>query len=349
MHSPEDGRNVAVVGLGEVMVRLSPPGTGRLETSRTLEVDVGGGEYNVVHALARFGWPAAFVTRLPDQPLSRAVLAHARAAGVDVRHIQIVPYDGVGRSDRLGLYFAEIGAGVRGGQAVFDRGHSAAGGLGPESVDWDQVLSPGVRWFHAGGIFPVLSPGCAGALARALEVAAARGLETSYDLNFRSALCSATTAAEVNRRMLPQVTHLIGSPEGFAGILAGDEAPVERSLEECLAALRQRYPRLKGVAGTLRRVRSGSRHDLAGFLWQDGVLWRDPGFEDFEVVDRVGTGDAFSAGVIHGRLAGWTPDRTLRFALAHAVLVHTTRGDTSQFTVAEVEELAAGQGAAMRR
>lgn len=349
MSIPEQVRIPVVVGVGEVMVRLSPPGAGRLEFSRTLEVDVGGGEYNVVHALARFGWPAAFVTRLPDHALSRFVLDHARSAGIDVSHIALVPYDGVGRADRLGVYFAEIGAGVRGGQAIFDRGHSAASGFGAESVDWGRMFGPGVRWFHAGGIFPVLSPGCAETLVRALAMAAARGLETSYDLNYRSALASAGMAAAVNRRMLPHVTHLIGSPEGFAWILAGENEPENRPLDEVLATLHRRYPRLRCIAGTIRRVRSGSRHDLSGFLWQDGALVEDAGFEDFEVVDRVGTGDAFSAGVVHGCLSGWPSPRTLRFALAHAVLVHTTRGDTSQFAVAEIEELAAGQGAAMRR
>jgi len=338
-----------VIALGEVMLRLSPPGAGRLESSRVLEVDVGGGEYNVVHALARFGWPAAFVTRVPDHELSRVVLHHARAAGMDTRWMTQVPYDGVGHAARLGLNFAEIGVGIRGGLALFDRGHSAAAAIGPGDFDWPAMIGDETRWFHASGIFPVLAANCADALESALAAARRAGATVSYDLNYRASLCSPAEAAAINRRMLAHVDVLVGSPEGFEWLLA-DGAPVSgRSVREAVEAVRVQYPGLRMVAGTCRTVHSASRHDLSGFFHREGEWVTDDGWRDLEVVDRVGTGDAFTAGLIHGFLSGWPPARSLRFALAHAALVHTTRGDTSQFTVSDVENAAMPGTGAMRR
>lgn len=351
MNSAQQSRppGSVVLALGEVMVRLSPPGVGRLETARSLELHVGGGEYNVVHALSRFGWPAAFVTRLPDHELSRAVLHQARAAGLATPWMTLVPYDGVGRSDRLGLNFTEVGAGNRGGLALFDRGHSAAAAIGPRDFDWPVVVD-GARWFHASGIFPVLAPHCADALEAALAAARRAGATVSYDLNYRASLCPPAEAAAINRRMLAHVDVLVGSPEGFEWLLADGTPPVrERPVREVVAEVSARFPGLRLVAGTCRTVHSASCHSLSGFLDREGDWTLDEGWQDLEVVDRVGTGDAFTAGLVHGQLSGWSSDRTLRFALAHAALVHTTRGDTSEFTVGEVEQAASSGGAAMRR
>ncbi len=338
-----------VLALGEVMLRLSPPGNGRLEFSPSLEVDVGGGEYNVAYALARLGRKTGFVTRLPEHPLSQLVLNHARAAGMDARHMQVVPYDGVGRTDRLGLYFAETGVGARGGLALFDRGHSAASRMQPGDVDWSTAFSGNCRWFHASGIFPVLGPNCADLLELALRTAREKNVRTSYDLNYRAALSPPAVAAGINRRLVALCDVLIGSPEGLHWLLA-DAPPAENApLPELVAAVHQRFSNLRLIAGTQRTVHSGTRHDLGGFWWQDGQWCQDPGFSNFEIVDRIGTGDAFSAGILQGQLEGWTPERTLRFALAYAVLVHTTRGDTSQFSLAEIEHVARGGGAAIQR
>lgn len=338
-----------ILALGEVMLRFSPPGNGRLEFATSLEVDVGGGEYNVAYALARLGWRTGFVTRLPDHPMSRLVINHARAAGMDARHMHLVPYDGVGRSERLGLYFAEAGVGARGGMALFDRGHSAASRMKVTDIDWPKALGGGCRWFHASGIFPVLGPNCADVLELALRTAAKEKVVTSYDLNYRAALCDPATAAAVNRRLVALTDVLIGSPEGLVWLLADDPPPAGLSLSALVDAVHVRFPNLKTIAGTQRTVHSGTRHDLGGFWWQAGHWWQDPGFSNFEIVDRIGTGDAFSAGVVHGLLHGWESAKSLRFALAYAVLVHTTRGDTAQFTAAEIEHVAAGGNAAIQR
>lgn len=335
-----------LLALGEVMVRLSPPGHGRLEFARTLEVDVGGGDYNVAYACARFGLRAGFVTSLPDNEVARIIRAHAGAVGLDLRHTVYGPYDGVGKNGRVGLYFAEIGVGPRGGTAMFDRGHSSASRMKPDDVDWDRVFT-GCRWFHCGGIFPVLSESCRTTLRAAVDAARRLGVGFSYDLNFRSKLCTPAQAAEVNREFSAQADLLLGSAEGFAALLG--MAPTgmdERALVDGLSAA---FPRLRSVAATKRTVRSGSRHDLGGWLWRDGELLAGRGWHDVEIEDRIGSGDAFAAGILFGHLTGRRRESTLALALAHAALVHTTRGDTSQFTLEEVERAASEDVSALQR
>jgi 2-dehydro-3-deoxygluconokinase len=164
------------MALGECMVRLSPPGHGRLEFARSLEIDVGGGEYNAAYAAARLGWRTAFASKLPDNPLADIVLNHARATGMDVSHVALEPHDGLGRVNRVGLYFAEIGVGVRGGMALFDRGHSSASQMAPTDVDWSAVFQQeGVRLLHSGGIFAVLSESTRATLQAAVGHPGARG------------------------------------------------------------------------------------------------------------------------------------------------------------------------------
>jgi 2-dehydro-3-deoxygluconokinase len=344
-----------LVALGECMVRLSPPGPGRLEFARSLEVDVGGGEYNAAYAAARLGWRTAFASKLPDNPLAAIVLNHARSAGMDVRHVALEPHDGLGRANRVGLYFAEIGVGVRGGQALFDRGHSSASQMGPADVDWEGLFArEGVGALHSGGIFAVLSESTRATLQAAVTAARAAGTLVSYDLNFRASLATPERAAAINREFVAQSDILVGSPEGFRALLGpGTPNPATPNpaadLADLVGAVAQAFPRLGIIAGTVRTIRQGHRHDLAGFLWSGGFLVHDEGHRDLEIVDRVGTGDVFSAGILHGVLAGVSARRTLALALAHAALVHTTRGDTSQFSAAEVEALADGVGAAMRR
>src|SRR3954471_22002446 len=150
------------VSLGECMVRLSPAGHGRIEFANSLEVYVGGGEYNVAYALARLGLRSGFVSRLVDNPVGRIILNHARAVGVDTSHLVMAKYDGVGRADRIGLNFTEVGTGVRPSVTMYDRGQSACSHMNPGDVDWDELFKKkGARWFHTGGIFTALSDSCA--------------------------------------------------------------------------------------------------------------------------------------------------------------------------------------------
>src|SRR5688572_23971519 len=151
-----------LLSLGECMVRLSPPGHGRIEFANTLEVWVGGGEYNVAYALARLRFRTGFISRLVDNPVGRIILNHARAVGMDVSNVVLAEYDGVGRVDRIGLNFTEVGTGVRASVTMYDRGHSAPSHMRPQDIDWPRLfVERGARWLHTGGIFTALSDSCA--------------------------------------------------------------------------------------------------------------------------------------------------------------------------------------------
>src|SRR5205814_1765027 len=164
-----------LMSLGECMLRLSPPGHGRLEFTPTLEVWVGGGEYNVAYALARLGLRTGFLSRLVDNPIGRIIVNHGRAVGVDMSHVPLAKYDGVGRADRIGLNFTEVGTGVRASVTLYDRGHSAASNLKPGMLDFTKIFAAGVRWLHTGGIFTALSDGCVAACRDAIQAARSAG------------------------------------------------------------------------------------------------------------------------------------------------------------------------------
>src|SRR5579864_6300077 len=151
-----------LMSLGECMIRLSPPGHGRIEFANSLEVWVGGGEYNVAYALSRLGLRTGFLSRLVDNPVGKIILNHGRAVGMDMGHVVMAKYDGVGRADRIGLNFTEVGTGVRASVTMYDRGHSAASHLTPGMIDFKSLFkNEGVRWLHTGGIFTALSDNAA--------------------------------------------------------------------------------------------------------------------------------------------------------------------------------------------
>src|SRR6476646_1139194 len=178
-----------LVSLGECMIRLSPPGYGRVEFSPTLEVWVGGGEYNVAYALARLGLRTAWVGGLNTSPMGKIVLNHGRAVGVDMSHAVTRKYDGYGMKDRIGLNFTEVGHGKRASTTLYDRGHSATAGIKPGEINWKKLFQEdGVRWFHTSSIFSALSDSTRQIVAEAVRAAHEAGTSVSYDLNFRSKL-----------------------------------------------------------------------------------------------------------------------------------------------------------------
>src|SRR5271155_4013801 len=168
-----------LLSMGECMVRLAPPGHGRIEFSKTLEVDVGGGEFNVAYACARLGLRAGFISKLPDNPVARIILNHARAVGMDVSNVAMEKFDGVGRKGRVGLNFTEVGTGVRASATMYDRGWSSISQMKPEEMDWKRIFSEeGAAWLHTGGILASLSDNSAAVTKAALEAARAAGTVT---------------------------------------------------------------------------------------------------------------------------------------------------------------------------
>lgn len=347
-----------LLALGECMVRLAPPNHGRLEFSRTLEVDVGGGEFNVAYACARLGLRTGFLSKLPDNPVARIILSHGRAVGMDMSGVRLEKFDGVGRKNRVGLNFTEVGTGVRPSVTLYDRGHSSASQMLPNDLDWDDLFRRrGARWLHAGGIFTALSDGCAETNLAALRSARENGTITSYDLNFRSKLWSSQKAIEVTRRLIPYVQVLIGNEEDFQKVLGfeveGTDAnlsqlPVE-NYKRMVEQVVKTFPHLRAVCTTLREVKSGLVNNWGGILWADGQFYEARGFKDLEIEDRVGGGDGFSSGIAYGFMNGLSPQEIVDFGAAHGALLQTTRGDTSQVTLEEVLHVAGGGSARIQR
>ncbi len=345
-----------LMSLGECMVRLSPPGHGRIEFANTLEVWVGGGEYNVAYALARLGLRTGYLSRLVDNPLGRIILNHGRSVGVDMSNVVMAEYDGVGR-ERIGLNFTEVGAGVRASVTMYDRAYSAAANMKPGMIDFKAVFSQGVRWLHTGGIFTALSDGCAQVCAEALKAAKEAGTITSYDLNFRSKLWTAAEAQAKTKNLVPYIDCLIGNEEDFQKVLGFEVEGVDENLSALDTSAYKRmvekvvkaYPNIKVVGTTLREVKSAAIHNWSAILWHDGQFYESRRFDDLEIEDRVGGGDGFCSGFAYGFLSGKTPQECVDLGAAHGALLQSTRGDTSQIDLDELMHVFKGGSARIKR
>jgi 2-dehydro-3-deoxygluconokinase len=282
---------------------------------------------------------------------------HARGGNLDISDVVWVPYDGVGRADRVGLNFTEVGTGVRGSVTMYDRGHSAASHMKPGEVDWKKVFSKGVRWFHTGGIFSALSPSCAEVALEALRAAHEAGVVTSYDLNFRSKLWSAKEANAATQKLIPYIKVLIGNEEDFIKVLGMKIEGVKEdfkglevdSYKKMVQEVVKKYPTVEGVGTTLREVVSGLVNHWSAIFWSEGKFYESRKYENLEIEDRVGGGDGFAGGVIYGLLSGKGPQEAVEYGAAHGALAQSTRGDTSMVTLDEVEHVVKGGSARIKR
>ncbi|MFB8242051.1 PfkB family carbohydrate kinase [Kitasatospora purpeofusca] len=342
-----------VVALGEVMLRLDP-GEGRIRTARSFQVWEGGGEYNVVRGLRRcFGLRTAVVTALVDNPVGRLVEDLILQGGVDTSMIRWTPDDGVGRTARNGLNFVERGYGIRGALGVGDRAHTAVSQLRKGDVDWDAVLPAGVRWFHTGGIFAGLSDTTVDVAEEAMAAARRHGVTVSYDPNYRASLWAgrggAARAREVDLRLARHADVVVGAL-GLAGTHPGQTRVGADEVADALAEVAGLLPGATVLATTLREVPSAGVNDWSAAAWsaETGFVAgrRMPGLH---VLDRIGSGDGFAAGLIHGLLRGTGLERALAYGTAHGALTMTTPGDVSMATLAEVEALVAGGSAHVSR
>ncbi len=347
-----------LVSLGECMIRLSPPGHERLEFARQLEVFVGGGEYNVAYALSRLGLRTGWVGKLPQNPLGRLIMNHARAVGVDMQHVLVVPFDGVGKKDRVGLNFTEVGTGLRSSVTMYDRGHSATSQMAPGEVDWENLFHRlGVRWFHLGGIFTALSHETALVAEEAMRAAKEAGTVVSYDLNFRSKLWSSERAQEITRPLVRYVDFVIGNEEDFQKVLGFKVEGVDERLvslpvdkyKAMVGRVVEAFPHLQGIGTTLREVVSGLVNHWSAILYYDGRFYESRRYENLEIEDRVGGGDGFASGMIYGFLNGMAPGECAAFGAAHGALLQSTRGDTSMITLDEALHVIGGGTARIKR
>ncbi len=346
-----------LLALGECMIRLSPPGHQRIELTPVFEAYAGGGEYNVAYALARYGLRTGWVSRLVDNPLGAFIRNHAQASGMDLSEVAWVSYDGVGREDRVGLNFTEVGTGVRPSVTLYDRGHSAVSHLKPGDVDWNRIFTRrNARWFHTGGILAALSDGCAETALEAMKAAHGAGTVVSYDLNFRGKLWSSRKAVETTKRLVPYADVLIGNEEDFQKSLGfeveGGGSPESLSMEgykKMVGKVVQAYPRLYAVATTLREVVSGLVNHWSAIAYCGGNFYQSRRYENLEVEDRVGGGDGFSSGFVYGLLHGMPPQECVEMGAAHGALLQSTRGDTSMVTMEEIRHVMAGGSARIQR
>lgn len=327
-----------VVCFGEVMLRLTTPQFSCLADASSLDVTFGGAEANVAVQLAQFGRCADFVSRLPENGLGDRCVEELRGRGVGTASI-------LRGGPRMGVYFLEQGAGQRPGRVTYDRQHTAISEMRPGMVDWEKRLA-GARWFHWSGITPGLGGGCAAVCREACEAAKRLGLIVSFDVNFRSKLWSREAAAAALQPLIRFVDVCIAGEIDAADILGagaqtGDE---EERLTESARALVERYG-LKTVAMTCRTGDSASHTTFRGMIHTGRRSFFSRQHE-ITVVDRVGTGDAFTGGLIFSMLRADEPARVIEFAAATGAWKHTIPGDWNRCTVAEIEGLAAGTGGA---
>jgi 2-dehydro-3-deoxygluconokinase len=347
-----------LVSLGECMIRLSPPGYGRIEFSPTLEVWVGGGEYNVSYALSRLGLRTGWIGGLNSSPMAAIIRNHARSVGVDLSHVVERPWDGVGRKDRIGLNFTEVGTSKRASTTLYDRGHSATSGIKPGEINWKKLFhDEGVRWFHTGGIFSALSDSSRAVVAEAVKAAHDAGTIVSYDLNFRSKLWKSADAIATTRPLVPFIDCLIGNEEDFEKSLGyhAEGVDIEKNEMDTAAfkAMVTRvvadHPNIKVVGTTLRGVKTALVNDWSAILYTQGAFYDGPKYENLEIEDRVGGGDGFASGFAYGFLTGKPPQECVNLGVAHGALLMSTRGDTSQITPEELLHTAGGGSARIKR
>lgn len=319
-----------VVTFGECMLRLSPPDFQRLEQATHLNMAVGGSELNVAAGVARLGLSAAWVSRLPDNPLGRMVRNKAREMGVDTSHLLWT------KEDRLGVYFVEYGASPRASSVLYDRSHSAISKIQPGEVAWGEVFQ-GCRLFHVSGITPALSDSAAAVTAEAIGAAKAAGAQISYDLNYRAKLWTQEKARRVQAPFMADVDILITTEEDTErvfGITGSDYREVAKALADQF--------QLRVVVITLRGTPSVWRNTWSALAYSQGTYYDDVTYE-VEVVDRVGSGDTFSAGFLYGYLTKDIP-RGLKVGNAFAALKHSSWSDFNWSTLEETEALIRGSG-----
>lgn len=326
-----------ILAFGEIMLRLSPPGRELLLQTPKLDVWVAGAEANVAVALARLGHDVAFASALPDNDLGRAALANLRGSGVDTNGIRL-------GGERIGLYFVTAGAGLRATEVIYDRAHSAFAGTPSEAWDWDALLA-GVDRLHLSGITPALGPVPAASAIAAAQAAAARGIAISFDGNWRGKLWERwdSDPRGILTKLVAQADLLFGNHRDIALLLgrdfAGDGEDRRREATEAAFAA---FPRLAMIASTARAIEHVDLHRLSA-----RIDTRDAHAQTEEVVlagivDRIGGGDAFAAGVLHALHGGGDITEAARTGLALAALKHSLPGDASLFRRADIDAYLAG-------
>ena len=331
-----------VVTFGEIMLRLSPPGFERLLQSPMLVATFGGGEANVAVSLAGLGIESVYVTALPKNAIGEAAIRALRAEGVRTDHI-------VRSGDRVGIYYAETGASQRASTVLYDRANSAISQMAADAVNWAGVMQ-GASWLHVTGITPALGERGTASTARAIAAAKSAGARVSVDLNYRKKLWTEAKAKEVMGPMMRDVDVVIANEEDLQSVLGVHVPGTDVTAGQLnLQGFRQAAEQVtrdfgpQQVAITLRESLSASDNGWSAVFWdaKQKALHQSQRYS-VRLVDRIGGGDSFAAGLIYGLVTGRGEEPALRFAVAASALKQTIPGDFNRVTVQEVEALAGG-------
>lgn len=329
-----------VVTLGEIMLRLSTPGYERFIQADSFDVVYGGGEANVAVSLANYGYQAYFVSKLPKNEIGQAAINYLRRFGVNTDYI-------VRGGERVGIYYLESGASMRPSKVVYDRAHSSISEAALSDFDFDTIFKD-ADWFHFSGITPALSEKAALLTKEALKAAKKHGVTVSVDLNYRKNLWTPERAKEVMTNLMQYVDVCIGNEEDAEKVLGfkpGDTDVTSGDLE--LAGYRNIFEQMKEkfgfkyVISSLRESYSASDNGWSACAYDGNEFYHSKKY-DIRIVDRVGGGDSFAAGIIFGLLEDKNFKDTLDFGVAASALKHTINGDFNMVTVAEVENLLKG-------
>lgn len=312
--------NKKILGFGEIMLRLTPPNNQKILQSNSFEAVYSGGEANVIASLSMFGHDTKFVTKLPDNHLGQKVLSKFRGYNVDISDI-------VTGEGRLGIYFSEIGHGLRSTEVIYDRKYSAISMADKSEFDIDKILD-GVGFVHMSGITPALSKSLREFTIDFIKACKRRGILVSYDSNFRAKLWSLEEAREVLEEVMPLIDIAFLGHLDMINILQFEDKGLEfdENLNDLYSRLFEKYPNLKYAACTKRTVNSINNNSLKGYLF-DGERLIVSNEYNFDILDRVGGGDAFTAGVIHGILKDMNHEEIIEFGICASSLKHSILGD----------------------
>lgn len=329
-----------IVTLGEIMLRLSPAGNYRFVQSESFQIFPGGGEANVAVSLANYGHTACFVSKLPSHEIGQIAVNALRRYGVKTEYISR-------GGDRVGLYYAETGASMRPSKVIYDRAHSAIAEADISDFDFDKIMED-ADWFHWSGITPAISDKAAEIVRVACEAAKRHGVTVSVDLNFRKKLWTSEKAISVMRPLMQYVDVCIGNEED-ANMCLGykPDADVEggktdaEGYYEIFKGMMKEFG-FKYVVSTLRESYSASHNGWKALIYDGKTFYESKHYDINPIIDRVGGGDSFSAGLIHGLLSYKDQAKALEFAVAASALKHTIPGDFNLVSTLEVESLAKG-------
>ena len=329
-----------VVCFGEIMLRLNPMGYKRFTQADAFEASYAGGEANVAVSLAHFGFDSSYVTKVPKHEIGQSAVNTLRRFGVDTSEI-------VRGGERLGAYFVEKGASQRASKVIYDRAGSAIALAGRDEFDWKKILS-GADWFHFTGITPALGDNAAALCMDAVKTAKDLGIPVSCDLNFRKKLWTTEKAGKVMGELMPFVDICISNEEDAADVFGihaedSDISKGELSHDGYISVAQKLMERFgfKKVAITLRSSLSATDNIWSGMLYDGKDAYFAPEYT-VHIVDRVGSGDSFGAGLIYSLLTGSDDQKAVNFAAAASCLKHSIEFDLNLVSVSEVEALMSG-------